>query len=99
MKILTVTLNNRRLSFLERNRKRFVEVGAKFPDFVWARPNVNGLPQTLYLSRQPVRAAWVHPAGRYDVIVTPKPGQSLAEFVFAVIDEFFQPAAQEDSTS
>jgi hypothetical protein len=99
VKILTVTLNNRRLSFLERNRKRFVEVGAKFPDFVWARPNVNGLPQTLYLSCRPVRAAWVHPVERHEVIVTPKPGQSLAEFVFAVIDEFFQPAAQEDSTS
>lgn len=98
MKLLVLTLNKRRVSFTERSRKRFVEVGALFPDFVWMLNHVNGLPRSLYLSRKPVRAAWIHTTGRHEVIVTPKPGQSLARFVFTVIDEFFQadqPAAQE----
>ena len=93
MKILTVTKGRRWLSFQERSRKRFVEVGAPFPDFVWECRSINGLPRALYVSMRPVRAAWVHPTGRYDVIVTPKPGQSLAAFVFTVVDEFFQPSA------
>jgi len=89
VKILTVTKGSRHLSFQERSQKRYIEVGAMFPDFVWVRLGVNGLPRSLYLSRRPVRAEWVHPTGRYEVIVTPKPGQSLASFVFTVVDEFF----------